>query len=1020
MYYFIISLLLIFTFIITMNTRADENDHTLTLDELTITVQDTSREVGYTNKEAGHYYTLTNSHHTSGWQGWTVMDVRLIDDYQIITGGYDLLRNRDEAAVSVKPHRMSRAFPNGVEETFTLLDSLDAFIVDVKLNEDVDSLSFRLRYTQSHDRDAYIIDEEEGILLIALTSYEEEKAKHPGWIAITTPHNNPVFEKRPSVEETIDIIASRTFAPAGITVKNIQKEQTIRWITAAGKTRDEALQRAHYVSRNGDELIAKRKDRMQRLLDDSYIITANERFNKALAWSRIAMDKLIMNQTGTGIYAGLPWFNNYWGRDTFIAFSGGVLVTGQFEAAREILRSFAEFQDTDPESSTFGRVPNRVTTQEIIYNTTDGTPWFVRELYQYFKYSGDTLLVKELYPVVERSIEGALKNYADEHYFLTHADADTWMDAVGPDGPWSPRGNRAVDIQYLWYRQLIDGAAMAEVNSQDEQAERWREIAHILRENFNKHFIDEETVSVYDRLKDDDTPDTRVRPNQIFAFDVVDDDAARKKMLDTVIGKLTYPWGVASLSQYDRDFHPFHHYPPYYVPDAAYHNGIVWTWLIGRVIEAAVQYDLQDIIYGVTDNMVHQILERGGAGTFSELLDAFPREGEEYPGLSGTFTQAWNLAEFIRAAYQDYLGIRVNVPASEINLDPKLPRELGNIEASIPFGNKKVSVKYEMDNDSTRVQVSSDELMEPVNINLTWVMENGDAWRARGVLEPADTLLFEFNADQIVISPGTYADFRKIDDASRRDEFTGLTLSQPEWQECWTSLEGPDHPLLPHEVVKKARGDARLLYDVEDEKYDDTGPAGTYTYPTNPNFKEGILDITRFTVWADSEHTYFRIRFRNLHDPGFHPQYGFQLTYAAILIDRETGGTGMRDAGANSLYEIDPEVGTFDRAIYVGGGVRVVDAEQTILCEYLPTPEDVVDPLGNVRENEITFAIPNTYLGEPGEHWRYLVLVGAQDDHGGAGIGVFRNVEHTAGEWHGGGKQDPNAPNVYDIIKPVK
>ncbi len=664
-------------------------------------------------------------------------------------------------------------------------------------------------------------------------------------------------------------------------------------------------------------------------------------------------------------------------------------------------------------------MPNRVTPQEIIYNTTDGTPWFVRELYQYLKYSGDTLLVKELYPVVERSIEGALKNYADEYYFLTHADADTWMDAVGPDGPWSPRGNRAVDIQYLWYRQLKDGAAMAEVNNDSVKAGQWREIAQKLRENFNEHFIHRDEMILYDRLEADDKPDTRVRPNQIFAFDLVDDDEVRKQMLTTVIGELTYPWGVASLSQYDTNFHPFHHYAPYYVPDAAYHNGIVWTWLIGRVIEAAVQYDLQDIIYGVTDNMVYQILERGGTGTFSELLDAFPREGEEEPRLSGTFTQACNLAEFIRAAYQDYLGIQVNVPESKINLQPRVPRELGNIDAVIPFGNKKISITYEVtDHDSIRVQLYSKNLAESITVHLRWTMENGDAWEASGILEPADTLLFEFTNDQITISPGTYADFRKIDDASRREEFAGLTLAQPEWQEYWRSLEGPDHPLLSHAIVKQERTDVQLLYDVEDDTYDDKGPDGTYEYPTNPNFKDGILDITRFTVWTDGEHTHFRLRFRDLHDPGFHPQYGFQLTYAAILIDRGEDGTGMRDAGANSQYTIDPSLGTFDRAIYVGGGIRVVDAEETIVCEYLPAPEDVVNPLGSVRDKEVTFAIPNTYLGEPGEHWRYLVLVGAQDDHGGAGIGVFRDVQRTAGEWHGGGKLNPDDPNVYDTIKP--
>jgi len=806
MYYLLSFFLFMF-----MNLRPQENPRTVSLDDLTITVEEETREIGYTNKEAGHYYTNSNSHHNSGWQGWTVMDVRLLDDYQVIIDSYDLLRNRNEATVSVRPYQMVRKYPDSSEETFTFLDSINAFIVDVHNPVGIDSLSFCLRFTQSHDEADYIVKEKDGIIFIALTSYRAHDAKHPGWIAFTTTHKNPSIEISILKEEIADIIDSRTFAPVRMSIHNVRKEQTVRWVVAAAGTEMEAKRLAQKVIQNGDALIAQRTARMQRLLDDSYIHTSNDRFNKALAWSRIAMDALIMKQTGTGVYAGLPWFNNYWGRDTFISFPGGVLVTGQFDAAREIIRSFAEFQDTDPESQTYGRVPNRVTTQEIIYNTTDGTPWFVRELYQYFLYSGDTSLVKELYPVVKRSIEGALKNYSDEYYFLTHADADTWMDAVGPDGPRSPRGNRAVDIQYLWYRQLIDGAAMAEVNGEDERAVEWLEIASTLRKNFNEHFINKDDMHVYDRLKKDGTPDARVRPNQIFAFNMIDDDAVKKAMLQTVIGELTYPWGVASLSLYDKNFHPFHHYPPYYVPDAAYHNGIVWTWLIGRVIDAAVQYDLQDLIFGVTDNMVHQILERGGVGTFSELLDAFPREGDDEPRLSGTFTQAWNLAEFIRAAYQDYLGIRVNVPASEITLYPKLPQALGNIETLIPFGDDYVTITYEKHDDTIRVHLVSDALDEAISVNLKWIMDSGDAWDAFGVLEPGEPLVFELSTGQIVISPGTYANFRRIDNALRCAEFTGLSLAQPEWQDNWKSLEGPDHPVLTRDVVKRERGDARLL-----------------------------------------------------------------------------------------------------------------------------------------------------------------------------------------------------------------
>ncbi len=95
----------------------------------------------------------------------------------------------------------------------------------------------------------------------------------------------------------------------------------------------------------------------------------------------------------------------------------------------------------------------------------------------------------------------------------------------------------------------------------------------------------------------------------------------------------------------------------------------------------------------------------------------------------------------------------------------------------------------------------------------------------------------------------------------------------------------------------------------------------------------------------------------------------------------------------------------------------VFDAKGTILAEYLPTPGDEQHPLGDTKEKIISFAVPIELLGTPEASWRYTVLVGCQDDHGGAGVGDFRSVEATATEWIGGGKKKSVDSNVYDIIQ---
>jgi hypothetical protein len=45
------------------------------------------------------------------------------------------------------------------------------------------------------------------------------------------------------------------------------------------------------------------------------------------------------------------------------------------------------------------------------------------------------------------------------------------------------------------------------------------------------------------------------------------------------------------------------------------------------------------------------------------------------------------------------------------------------------------------------------------------------------------------------------------------------------------------------------------------------------------------------------------------------------------------------------------------------------------------------------------------------------VISGVKDDHGGGGIGQFRDLKKQSGEWHGGGSEtDKGGSNIYDLL----
>ncbi len=451
--------------------------------------------------------------------------------------------------------------------------------------------------------------------------------------------------------------------------------------------------------RDAERELEERYNRINGLLTENNPVRSNlEGLDKALAWLLVTTDELVTEQQGKGIYAGLPWFNEYWGRDMFISMPGTCLVTGQFEMAKGIFSDFSRLQDTDPASITLGRIPNRANLEEILYNTTDGTPRFVIQIEEYVRYSGDTAYIREIYPVVKLSIEASIRNYMDENGYLLHADADTWMDVKRKGVPGSPRGNRANDIQALWYEQLQAGKSMAEFMKDTEYAVKWDKLAERLKKNFEKDYADKVNVNIIDHLNEDNTPDGQFRPNQLYTYELISDETLKMQVTRKVWEELVYPWGTASLSQYDEDFHPQHENWHYYHKDDAYHNGTVWLWNNGHAMQRMIEMNQPDIAWELFKNMNRQALVEGAVGSLSENADAHPREGATWAGRSGTFLQAWSNAEQLRVWYQYFLGVLPEMDSPSypglVNVTPKLPSEITSLYWKQRVGKGSIESNY--------------------------------------------------------------------------------------------------------------------------------------------------------------------------------------------------------------------------------------------------------------------------------------------------------------------------------------
>ena len=634
---------------------------------------DQNREYSYTDKKSGYWYGRTHQETTEWWSGWNMAKKRILADYKLGVGS-SMLDRRDASCI-VYPDRLVRTWENA-EESFHMVDDLPLLYIGLKSSEDsiaclLDLERISEQITDGDDR-FFIPYEGNGCILLVPAKDCEYRVSENG-------------------------------IKAGAEAEG--------FLLAYG-TQDECRELVRKFRADGQILLGSRKARINSLVTEYNPVKSNlPELDKALDWITITMDELITCQQGNGIYAGLPWFNEYWGRDMFISMPGACLVTGQFEVAKEILKDFAKLQDKNPASETYGRIPNRANLEGILYNTTDGTPRFVIQALELAEYSGDTEFLADIYPAIKISINASIANYTDPKGYLTHADADTWMDVKRNGIPGSPRGNRANDIQALWYGQLIAGSRIATIMGDTGSAEEWSGLALNLAANFEHDFCDKTGHMVYDHLNSDGTHDIQFRPNQLYCFELINDDDFKQRVTRRAWEELVYPWGVASLAQWDEQFHPQHENWHYYHKDDAYHNGTIWLWNNGIAMPRMIEYGQVDAAWELFKNMNRQALHEGAVGSLSENADAHPREGQTWVNRSGTFLQAWSNAEHLRVWYQYFLGIRPDLLNGKVTIEPKLPSEITSLETSVKIGKGTLYYVYKNGKVSARMENCPAELI---------------------------------------------------------------------------------------------------------------------------------------------------------------------------------------------------------------------------------------------------------------------------------------------------------------------
>lgn len=360
------------------------------------------------------------------------------------------------------------------------------------------------------------------------------------------------------------------------------------------------------------------------------------------------------------VIAGYPWLGPRQ-RDTLLSLPGLYLVPGLLEEAKAVLRTAIRercdqlLQSYTPESFLPAPSPS-----------VDASLWLFEAVCLLAKElpQDDPFVLQEVYPVlveiferVHRSPPSLVWLTNDGLLAIRNAEEPlTWMDSRSKGAVVTPRQGLAVEFQALWCKAcsiLQEYAEKAEDSALAQRALAARERA---REAFRTRFWCQEVGYPYDVIDDvTGDADAAIRPNAVIAL-AVEPELFENWQADAILErareKLLTSRGLRTL---DPD-HPA--YVGYYEGGmeerrAAYHQGVVWGYLIGFLARAALQRSPDDFELQVdVRDWVLRVVENGTVlGQVAQVAS-----GDEPHHAGGCPAQAWNVAEALRTLQQD-LGL---------------------------------------------------------------------------------------------------------------------------------------------------------------------------------------------------------------------------------------------------------------------------------------------------------------------------------------------------------------------------
>ncbi len=392
--------------------------------------------------------------------------------------------------------------------------------------------------------------------------------------------------------------------------------------------------------------------------------------------------------TGPYPYAGVPWYSTTFGRD-------GILTALEYlwvnpELSRGVLCFLAQTQATalDPSNDAEpGKILHEARQSEMArtgeipfgryYGTVDATPLFLVLAAAYWRRTGDTALVRSIWPNILLALQW-LEKYgdADGDGFVEYARRSSdglvqqgWKDSQ--DSVFHTSGELAeapialCEVQAYVYAAKRDIAELAAHLGEAELASTLAQQAQALQSRFQQDFWCEDIGSYAIALDGDKRQCQVLASNAGHALwcGIASPEHAGR-IIDGLMGKAFFSgWGIRTVARGQPRYNPM-----------AYHNGSIWPHDNALIAAGMARYgrgeDAMQLMAALFDASLHFEHHR-----LPELFCGFRRRPGAGPILYpvACSPQAWAAAS-VFAMLQACLGLDVRAGAGDITLQaPRLP-----------------------------------------------------------------------------------------------------------------------------------------------------------------------------------------------------------------------------------------------------------------------------------------------------------------------------------------------------------